>query len=211
MKHLFFTFFFLFIVGGYSQNEYKNVQVNYKLYYDTEMPRIINAVLYASKDKAIYQTLYSTYKTWDEKEKLREEKRKKENENQNNSLSITRTRLSKSNPEDDPYIIVDNAAKEMFFYDNILYNRFLVQDIYHRFKWNITGETKDIAGFLCTKATTNYRGRVWTAWFAPDIPIPFGPWKLHGLPGLILESTREHQHLYHKSRKNQLRKIDYFK
>lgn len=35
----------------------------------------------------------------------------------------------------------------------------------------------------------NFRGRTWTAWYAEQIPIDAGPWKLHGLPGLILKST----------------------
>lgn len=37
------------------------------------------------------------------------------------------------------------------------------------------------------KATTNYGGRTWTAWFAPDIQIQDGPYVFSGLPGLILK------------------------
>ena len=56
------------------------------------------------------------------------------------------------------------------------------------FKWNISDEMKDIEGFLCQKATTEYKGREWTVWFTPEIPVDGGLWKFSGLPGLILEA-----------------------
>ena len=58
-------------------------------------------------------------------------------------------------------------------------------------EWDISDESKEIIGYQCFKATTDYRGRRWTAWFTPEIPIQDGPWKLCGLPGLI--SRRQSQ------------------
>lgn len=53
-------------------------------------------------------------------------------------------------------------------------------------KWIITSERDSLLGYQCIKATTKYGGRSYIAWFAPDIPVPYGPWKFNGLPGLIL-------------------------
>jgi len=63
-----------------------------------------------------------------------------------------------------------------------------VKDSLPDFNWNIENSVnKNISGFACTKATTNFRGSKITAWFTKEIPIPFGPWKFKDLPGLILE------------------------
>lgn len=54
--------------------------------------------------------------------------------------------------------------------------------------WSIKNETKSIADFKVQKAVGEFGGRSWVAWFASEIPIPEGPYKLRGLPGMILEA-----------------------
>lgn len=54
--------------------------------------------------------------------------------------------------------------------------------------WEILKETKTVAGYMCQKARTEFLGRTWVVWFAVELPVSDGPWKLHGLPGLILEA-----------------------
>lgn len=70
------------------------------------------------------------------------------------------------------------------------------EEAWEKPEWEITDESKDIMGYQCFKAATDYRGRRWTAWFAPEIPVQDGPWKLCGLPGLILEAGDNHRE-YH--------------
>lgn len=53
--------------------------------------------------------------------------------------------------------------------------------------WTLTEEIKTIKDLACKKATTCFRGREYVAWYAVDIPLDCGPWKFHGLPGLIVE------------------------
>ncbi len=55
--------------------------------------------------------------------------------------------------------------------------------------WNITNESMVILSYTCKKATTTFLGRQYEAWFTTDIPINNGPWKLGGLPGLILKAN----------------------
>lgn len=57
-----------------------------------------------------------------------------------------------------------------------------------KFNWKIENETKKIGKFICKKASVNFRGRNYIAWFTPEISVQYGPWKLNGLPGLILEA-----------------------
>ncbi len=53
--------------------------------------------------------------------------------------------------------------------------------------WKILPDKKKIDQFEVQKATLDYGGRSWTAWFSQDFPFQDGPYKFHGLPGLILE------------------------
>lgn len=56
-------------------------------------------------------------------------------------------------------------------------------------EWTILPDsTADIMGYPCQLATTYFKGRQWYAWYTEDIPLDEGPWKLRGLPGLILKA-----------------------
>lgn len=53
--------------------------------------------------------------------------------------------------------------------------------------WKIEEETTKIDKYTAQKATVDFGGRKWTAWFAPEIPVADGPYKFRGLPGLIIK------------------------
>ncbi|WP_419494007.1 GLPGLI family protein [Chryseobacterium bernardetii] len=53
--------------------------------------------------------------------------------------------------------------------------------------WKLIDETKVINTMNCKKATVTYKGRNWTAWYSTEIPLPYGPYKFSGLPGLIIK------------------------
>lgn len=55
-------------------------------------------------------------------------------------------------------------------------------------KWKFSDDAKQkILGYACSKATTTYRGRNVTAWFAEELPYNAGPYCFFGLPGLVMK------------------------
>ena len=78
-------------------------------------------------------------------------------------------------------------GKLTYLYTNLC--KFKYEEPISKMKWKMLGKDSVIAGYPCQLAESNFRGRTWKAWFTLDIPIPNGPWKLGGLPGLILKAT----------------------
>jgi GLPGLI family protein len=64
----------------------------------------------------------------------------------------------------------------------------IVDDVLDKIDWKIKTQIRKIGNITCHRAEAMVRGRYYIAWFAPEIPIGVGPWKLHGLPGLILNA-----------------------
>lgn len=58
-------------------------------------------------------------------------------------------------------------------------------------QWTMYDDEIQHLGYTAKKATTTFRGRNYTAYFTLDIPINDGPWKLFGLPGLILKAETD--------------------
>jgi GLPGLI family protein len=54
------------------------------------------------------------------------------------------------------------------------------------FDWQLQDGDSIVCGYPCHKATTTFRGRIWTVWYTLDLPYSDGPWKFCGLPGLVL-------------------------
>lgn len=58
-------------------------------------------------------------------------------------------------------------------------------------------EIEELYGYKIQKATTEYLGRNWIAWFTNEIQIQDGPYKFSGLPGLILKiSDEKNDHVF---------------
>lgn len=64
---------------------------------------------------------------------------------------------------------------------------FVTRDNVEKINWKIGTKIFKILNYKCSIATGKFRGRNYKVWFTREIPIPFGPWKLGGLPGLIMK------------------------
>ena len=89
------------------------------------------------------------------------------------------------------YVYKNYPQGKMTVTDGLLMQDYIYEDTLYAQNWVIQDSSKLILGHECQKAVCHYRGHCWTAWFAMDIPITDGPWKLCGLPGLIMEATSE--------------------
>ena len=93
------------------------------------------------------------------------------------------------------YVFKDYPDSVLTLFDSYMFEHDLHMEPFSEIKWHIVEDsTRSVLGYECRMATTEYHGRKWTAWFAPEIPVCDGPWKLRGLPGLILEATEEKGH-----------------
>ena len=57
--------------------------------------------------------------------------------------------------------------------------------------WTLTDNTLTIGGYYCQTATCKFRGVAWTVCYTEEIPSSAGPWRLRGLPGLIVKAESE--------------------
>ena len=95
------------------------------------------------------------------------------------------------------YVYKNYPKGQMTITDRISLQDYCYVDSLHAQTWTMGDSTREVLGYTCQQATADFRGRRWTAWFAMDIPVSDGPWKLGGLPGLILEAYDEwQQHVF---------------
>ncbi len=99
--------------------------------------------------------------------------------------------MIKGDPEGFPVYI--NRKEEYLYYKTYAYSvardtYFVLKEDLPQIAWEITDQTKQLDGLFCINAYGEFGGRVYDVWFTPDIPVPLGPYKLGGLPGLILQA-----------------------
>ncbi|KFF09094.1 GLPGLI family protein [Chryseobacterium luteum] len=81
----------------------------------------------------------------------------------------------------------DKASQKTYFKDRIGRDLYVYEED-RTLNWKMSSETTKIGDYKVQKATTDFAGRKWTAWFTTDLPYQDGPYKFGGLPGLIVKA-----------------------
>ncbi|SDJ13078.1 GLPGLI family protein [Chryseobacterium jejuense] len=101
--------------------------------------------------------------------------------NLKNGTSVPKTKF--------PYTIIQSNEKVQYFQPVgmavLTYQEPVIGN------WKLIDEVKAINAINCKRAEVTYKGRNWIAWYSTEIPLPYGPYKFSGLPGLIIKITDE--------------------
>lgn len=86
------------------------------------------------------------------------------------------------------YIVRDSVAT-VISGDYFEYNQpWVYTESYEPQAWRLLDQVDSVCAYPCHTAEAEFRGRTWRVWYTLDIPLRSGPWKLNGLPGLILKA-----------------------
>ena len=100
-------------------------------------------------------------------------------------LRTIRSEFPNPNPLE---VLVEPSADGRYTYLNdIVSDKMWYEEKLPQMSWETTGRDTTVCGYACLQAKARVYGRDWTVWFAPEIPLAFGPYVLGGLPGLILD------------------------
>jgi GLPGLI family protein len=180
------TIFLFCIIGSHLSGEAQNTsntiigKVSYQLYhkYDKLEERFLNypIQLYFGDSISVFKFDNKNENTMTIKSGINEVKFIPPSERGTKDLYYTS--LKKNSITRERFYINQSGEK----------NTFLMNEPIEKIQWTIQPERKLLDTFHCQKATCNFRGRDYIAWFSKDLPYSLGPWKLNGLPGLILEA-----------------------
>lgn len=110
------------------------------------------------------------------------------------SMDVIREHLNKYRTVIYYKVYKNYPAGKVTYLDQLAMNRFRCEETNEVQQWQVHPETMTLLSYPCQRATCHFRGRVWEAWFTLDIPRSEGPWKLHGLPGMILKAQDSRGH-----------------
>lgn len=148
-----------------------------------DKPRKENMLLVTGKNASVYTSYDKLNQALNTQKQIQEQIK---NQTGNGNIKIEVKSEMKAPLTQEDYFFFANEHKMIT--KERLFNNYLIEETTPQIDWKILKDTMSFSGVACQKATTHFKGRNWTAWFATEIPFQSGPWKLNGLPGLIIEA-----------------------
>lgn len=151
-------------------------------------PRKEEMIVYIGRQSAMYNSFTRAATLAKMKQDI-ENRQRADGSNADARNGTNRSRLFVSAPHISSETLYLFPKKNEAFVANTLGSTtYIIPQDYPQIDWQISETAKEIGGYMCQQATGAFGGRLYTAWFTMELPFPYGPWKLHGLPGLILEA-----------------------
>ncbi|WP_430412717.1 GLPGLI family protein [Kordia sp.] len=167
MKSKLFLLTLLLCISSYAQSAY--LKVDYDFYVNFSSTKQYDASLYIETNKLLF--VY----------KMNKQRAIKNDENDFHISLLGKDTLSN-------YVITDFKKDSLYsrvrWFEDKVYQ---LQEKKEKIQWTILNITKKIGDYDCQKAIGNFRGRKYIAWFTTSFPVSASPWKLQGLPGLVLK------------------------
>jgi len=90
--------------------------------------------------------------------------------------------------EKNTFVFKNLTGNNIFYSNNIEFTDFYIFGKLDKdMVWTLEEGSKEILGYTCSVATISHRGRDYKAYYTTELGVSNGPWRFHGLPGLILE------------------------
>lgn len=189
------------VMGGSSKQKLKDPETSIgTIYYDfsyisdTTQPERPTKEIMALSFSNDYSKFYS--ETYHRTDSLSRAEMNQQLKAQQGSANLT---FNVTAPEGSKDQFLANSKDNLLAEEKrIAMNAYLIQTNNSTIDWQIEDSTKMIGGYNCQKAIGISFGRQYTAWFTTDLPYGFGPRRLWGLPGLILEAADSKERIvYH--------------
>lgn len=191
------TVFFLGLIAAFSAgaqiNDTAFAAVRYSFVYlsDTTMPpETENMILLLGKNTS----LYKSYDRMFSDSVIKAQMESYKNAPPGTPMQLGMAGMKRGNGS---AVYKDVANNRMLRQENFIKD-YIIDDAMPAINWNMASETKNIQELVCQKATGSFRGRNYTAWFTTQLPYSNGPWKLGGLPGLIVEAYDDEKQVVFK-------------
>ncbi|MBS2213871.1 GLPGLI family protein [Carboxylicivirga mesophila] len=90
---------------------------------------------------------------------------------------------------DSTRLFKDYTNEYLIYEESLGRDNLVIEEQLNLFKWNTTNDRDTILEYPCKTAFAEFRGREYKALYTTDLPFTAAPWKIHGLPGVVLKVT----------------------